>query len=43
MTTSSPILRTQPLGPQWPTLDPFLFCARTKSPRRCNTAFQRCA
>ena len=27
MTISSPILRTQPLGPQWPTLDPFLFCA----------------
>jgi len=27
MTTSSPILNTQPLGPQWPTLDPFLFCA----------------
>lgn len=27
MTTSSPILNTQPLGPLWPTLDPFLFCA----------------
>ena len=27
MTTSSPILSTQPLGPLWPTLDPFLFCA----------------
>ncbi|WP_119964235.1 pirin family protein [Simplicispira lacusdiani] len=27
MTTSSPILTTQPLGPLWPTLDPFLFCA----------------
>ena len=23
----SPILNTQPLGPLWPTLDPFLFCA----------------
>lgn len=22
-----PILRAQLLGPQWPTLDPFLFCA----------------
>ena len=22
-----PVLLTQPLGPQWPTLDPFLFCA----------------
>jgi hypothetical protein len=27
MTTSTPILNTQPLGPLWPTLDPFLFCA----------------
>jgi len=27
MTTSSPILNTQLLGPLWPTLDPFLFCA----------------
>ena len=27
MTTSTPILSTQPLGPLWPTLDPFLFCA----------------
>ncbi len=25
--TSSPVLATVPLGPQWPTLDPFLFCA----------------
>ncbi len=25
--TSSPILATVPLGPQWQTLDPFLFCA----------------
>ena len=25
--TASPILNTQPLGPLWPTLDPFLFCA----------------
>jgi redox-sensitive bicupin YhaK (pirin superfamily) len=24
--TPNPILDTQPLGPQWPTLDPFLFC-----------------
>ena len=24
---SSPVLATVPLGPQWPTLDPFLFCA----------------
>lgn len=23
----SPILQTQPLGPLWPTIDPFLFCA----------------
>jgi len=23
----NPILNTLPLGPQWPTLDPFLFCA----------------
>lgn len=23
----NPILDSQPLGPQWPTLDPFLFCA----------------
>ena len=27
MTATSPILQTQPLGPLWPTLDPFLFCA----------------
>ncbi|MGP1681620.1 MAG: pirin family protein, partial [Giesbergeria sp.] len=27
MTAPSPILSTQPLGPLWPTLDPFLFCA----------------
>ena len=26
-TTPSAILSTQPLGPLWPTLDPFLFCA----------------
>ena len=26
-TTPSPILQAQALGPQWPTLDPFLFCA----------------
>ena len=25
--SDSPILATVPLGPQWPTLDPFLFCA----------------
>lgn len=25
--SAAPIVRTQPLGPQWPTLDPFLFCA----------------
>lgn len=25
--TSSPVRQTVPLGPQWPTLDPFLFCA----------------
>ncbi len=24
---ASPILQSQPLGPLWPTLDPFLFCA----------------
>jgi len=24
--TPNPILDTQPLGPRWPTLDPFLFC-----------------
>ncbi len=24
--TPNPILNIQPLGPQWPTLDPFLFC-----------------
>ena len=24
---TDPVLHTQPLGPQWPTLDPFLFCA----------------
>lgn len=27
MTTPTAILTTQPLGPLWPTLDPFLFCA----------------
>lgn len=27
MTTTSPVLSSQPLGPLWPTLDPFLFCA----------------
>ncbi|MGD9773945.1 pirin family protein [Diaphorobacter sp.] len=26
-TPDSPVLHTQPLGPLWPTLDPFLFCA----------------
>ena len=26
-TATQPVLRAQPLGPQWPTLDPFLFCA----------------
>ncbi len=26
----SPVLQTVPLGPQWPTLDPFLFCAHHK-------------
>jgi redox-sensitive bicupin YhaK (pirin superfamily) len=26
-TTTSPVLQTVALGPQWPTLDPFLFCA----------------
>ena len=25
--TTDPILQTVPLGPQWPTIDPFLFCA----------------
>ena len=25
--TVSPVLQNQPLGPLWPTLDPFLFCA----------------
>lgn len=25
--SDQPILRTQPLGPLWPTMDPFLFCA----------------
>ncbi|WP_404300832.1 pirin family protein [Alicycliphilus denitrificans] len=25
--TASPVLNRQPLGPLWPTLDPFLFCA----------------
>jgi redox-sensitive bicupin YhaK (pirin superfamily) len=25
--TESPVLQTVPLGAQWPTLDPFLFCA----------------
>ena len=25
--TTSPVLQAQALGPQWPTLDPFLFCA----------------
>ena len=24
---TSPVLQTVPLGAQWPTLDPFLFCA----------------
>ncbi|MGY6501991.1 MAG: pirin family protein [Acidimicrobiales bacterium] len=24
---TSPVLQTVPLGPQWPTVDPFLFCA----------------
>jgi redox-sensitive bicupin YhaK (pirin superfamily) len=24
---TNPVLQTFPLGPQWPTLDPFLFCA----------------
>ena len=24
---TDPVLHTQPLGPLWPTLDPFLFCA----------------
>ncbi|CAB5679829.1 Quercetin 2,3-dioxygenase [Delftia tsuruhatensis] len=27
MTATNPILQTQPLGPLWPTMDPFLFCA----------------
>lgn len=27
MTARSPLLQTLPLGPLWPTLDPFLFCA----------------
>ena len=26
-TASQPVLQAQALGPQWPTLDPFLFCA----------------
>lgn len=26
-TRASPVLQSQPLGPLWPTLDPFLFCA----------------
>lgn len=26
-TATQPVLKAQPLGPQWPTLDPFLFCA----------------
>ncbi|MGZ4714449.1 MAG: pirin family protein [Acidimicrobiia bacterium] len=26
-TTGSPVRQTVPLGPQWPTIDPFLFCA----------------
>lgn len=25
--TDSPVLQEVPLGPQWPTIDPFLFCA----------------
>lgn len=25
--TSDPVRQTVPLGPQWPTIDPFLFCA----------------
>ncbi|MBU4424749.1 MAG: pirin family protein, partial [Gammaproteobacteria bacterium] len=24
---TQPIVQTQPLGPLWPTMDPFLFCA----------------
>ena len=24
---TTPVLNSQPLGPLWPTLDPFLFCA----------------
>ncbi len=27
MTATTPILQSQPLGPLWPTMDPFLFCA----------------
>ncbi|WP_027017007.1 pirin family protein [Comamonas composti] len=27
MTQATPILQVQPLGPLWPTMDPFLFCA----------------
>lgn len=26
-TAPLPVLQTQPLGPLWPTMDPFLFCA----------------
>ena len=26
-TTHNPILESAPLGPRWPCLDPFLFCA----------------
>lgn len=26
-TPADPVLQTVPLGPQWPTIDPFLFCA----------------
>ena len=24
---TAPVLQAQPLGPLWPTMDPFLFCA----------------
>ncbi len=24
---TTPVLQSQPLGPLWPTMDPFLFCA----------------
>nr|HRL53596.1 pirin family protein [Acidovorax temperans] len=26
-TAPLPVLQAQPLGPLWPTMDPFLFCA----------------